>query len=139
MRAQRQRRVDAARQQFKPAAILAAQNKLILRQCSAVHYQLKCSNPEWTINIYPSTQRLYNDRQLPGPFLDFDDVAFDLVDIVQAGIQARDRPPKKRSASKLDADWSVGCSNCGAIPIVKETGLCGPCTFGEADTTGDKF
>jgi hypothetical protein len=26
-----------------------------------------------------------------------------------------------------------GCSNCGAVPAIPETGLCGPCTFGESD------
>ncbi len=31
-------------------------------------------------------------------------------------------------------DWSGECENCGASPIVPITGMCGPCTFGEADT-----
>lgn len=31
-------------------------------------------------------------------------------------------------------DWSRECSNCGDSPIVPATGLCGPCTWGEADT-----
>ena len=30
--------------------------------------------------------------------------------------------------------WSVECEVCGQIPTVRATGLCGPCTFGEADT-----
>lgn len=30
--------------------------------------------------------------------------------------------------------WGV-CDNCQQdLPIVKETGMCGPCTFGESDT-----
>lgn len=33
-----------------------------------------------------------------------------------------------------DPDWSRPCENCGATPVVRETGLCGPCTFGEAET-----
>lgn len=31
-------------------------------------------------------------------------------------------------------DQSTPCKECGAVPIVPETGLCGPCTFGEIDT-----
>ncbi len=31
-------------------------------------------------------------------------------------------------------DWSGKCEVCGQSPIVPVTGLCGPCTFGEADT-----
>lgn len=31
-------------------------------------------------------------------------------------------------------DWSGKCEVCGASPIVPVTGMCGPCTFGEADT-----
>ena len=36
-------------------------------------------------------------------------------------------------------DWSGECSNCGAYPIVPVTGLCGPCTFGEADTVAGNW
>lgn len=31
-------------------------------------------------------------------------------------------------------DWTRGCEVCGAKPVVNVTGLCGPCTFGEAET-----
>lgn len=31
-------------------------------------------------------------------------------------------------------DWDSECDNCGASPVVPVTGMCGPCTFGEADT-----
>lgn len=36
-------------------------------------------------------------------------------------------------------DWNRECSNCGDSPIVPITGLCGPCTFGEADTAGGNW
>jgi hypothetical protein len=36
-------------------------------------------------------------------------------------------------------DWEHTCMNCGARPIVPATGLCGPCTFGEADTAGGNW
>ena len=51
---------------------------------------------------------------------------------------------KKRRTAKIDKikpapqdngpDYDGKCETCGASPIVRETGLCGPCTFGEADT-----
>lgn len=39
----------------------------------------------------------------------------------------------------LEPDWTRCCDNCGEIPIVPFTGLCGPCTFGEADTIGGNW
>jgi len=36
-------------------------------------------------------------------------------------------------------DWTSQCENCGATPIVPATGMCGPCTFGEADTAGGNW
>ena len=31
-------------------------------------------------------------------------------------------------------DWTRKCENCDGTPVVNATGLCGPCTFGEAET-----
>jgi len=33
-------------------------------------------------------------------------------------------------------DWQKKCENCGETPTVVATGLCGPCTWGEAATAG---
>jgi len=30
--------------------------------------------------------------------------------------------------------WNKECEVCHAKPVVRATGLCGPCTFGDADT-----
>lgn len=38
----------------------------------------------------------------------------------------RDNPEAK--------DWTRACENCGQKPVVNITGLCGPCTWGEAET-----
>lgn len=46
---------------------------------------------------------------------------------------------KKSKREDLRPDWSQRCLNCGASPIVPKTGLCGPCTFGEADTSGGQW
>ena len=53
----------------------------------------------------------------------------------------RAKHPKVRVPSDRDTepDWSRECSNCGQSPIVPLTGLCGPCTFGEADTAGGEW
>jgi hypothetical protein len=47
-------------------------------------------------------------------------------------------PQPKPRASTIDpdvrADWSGACIVCGESPVLPATGMCGPCTFGEADT-----
>ena len=40
----------------------------------------------------------------------------------------------KYDPDSTEPDWSQTCEVCGMSPIVPVTGLCGPCTFGEADT-----
>ena len=39
-------------------------------------------------------------------------------------------------ADSVDAepDYNGECDVCGASPVLPVTGMCGPCTFGEADT-----
>lgn len=39
----------------------------------------------------------------------------------------------------FEPDWTGCCETCDAAPIVPATGLCGPCTFGEADTAGGNW
>lgn len=36
-------------------------------------------------------------------------------------------------------DWTKKCEVCDCSPIVPLTGMCGPCTFGEADTAGGNW
>lgn len=36
-------------------------------------------------------------------------------------------------------DWEGKCELCEETPTVCCTGLCGPCTFGEADTAGGNW
>ena len=33
-------------------------------------------------------------------------------------------------------NWKKKCEVCGAIPTLPLTKMCGPCTFGEAETSG---
>ncbi len=39
----------------------------------------------------------------------------------------------------VEPDWSRKCSTSGQSPILPITGLCGPCTFGEAGTMGGNW
>jgi hypothetical protein len=54
-----------------------------------------------------------------------------------------DDPTAKQKAEEerkqVEPDWTKKCENCDATPIVPMTGLCGPCTFGEADTAGGNW
>lgn len=45
---------------------------------------------------------------------------------------AKEAGPVKNPA--YQPDWSRNCTICDATPIVPATGMCGPCTFGEAET-----
>jgi CO dehydrogenase/acetyl-CoA synthase alpha subunit len=36
-------------------------------------------------------------------------------------------------------DWNHNCEVCGQTPVVPLTGMCGPCTYGEADTAGGNW
>ena len=45
-----------------------------------------------------------------------------------------DEPLTAEEKNKVRPCWTENCENCRQYPIVPVTGLCGPCTFGEADT-----
>jgi hypothetical protein len=52
--------------------------------------------------------------------------------------------PKNNNQPKLklksgDKDWNTECQNCGQVPTVHPTQLCGPCCFGEAETFGGNW
>lgn len=58
------------------------------------------------------------------------------------------RPPTKQDVARelarpspadVDPDWAKECEVCGASPVLPATGMCGPCTFGEADTAGGEW
>lgn len=36
--------------------------------------------------------------------------------------------------AKVKPDYGHACEVCGNSPVVPMTGMCGPCTFGEAET-----
>lgn len=45
----------------------------------------------------------------------------------------------KTRDSETEPDWMGNCLICDASPIVPATGMCGPCTFGEAETAGGNW
>jgi hypothetical protein len=40
----------------------------------------------------------------------------------------------KEKDKDFEPDWNGKCEVCGSSPIVPCAGMCGPCSFGEADT-----
>jgi ribosomal protein L37E len=38
-----------------------------------------------------------------------------------------------------EPNWKKACESCGAKPTHPSTDMCGPCTFGEADTAGGNW
>ena len=49
------------------------------------------------------------------------------------------KPPKLPTDEEVNPDWTKKCIVCGATPIMPATEMCGPCTFGEADTAGGNW
>jgi len=49
---------------------------------------------------------------------------------------AKDHPT---CSADVEPNWSMKCITCGATPVMPITGLCGPCTFGEAETMGGNW
>jgi len=51
------------------------------------------------------------------------------------GEEMEDNELTKAEKNKLRPDWEKECGNCQETPVVPMSGLCGPCHFGEADTS----
>lgn len=79
-------RIDAAWEDFKEAATLAAQNCMWLtRHNDGVQYNLKYNNYLW--QIYPGKCRIYSPKNKRAPYLDLAGKNWTLVDVVQAAIK----------------------------------------------------
>jgi|JI10StandDraft_1071094.scaffolds.fasta_scaffold1344184_2 hypothetical protein len=58
----------------------------------------------------------------------------------RAGLPSPAQPKKGESrVANMEPDWSGKCEVCEQSPIVPATGMCGPCTFGEAETIGGNW
>jgi hypothetical protein len=51
----------------------------------------------------------------------------------------RKKRAKTRTADPFGKNWEGKCQVCDRSPTVNATGLCGPCTWGEADTAGGNW
>lgn len=47
--------------------------------------------------------------------------------------------PRPATPEQTRPDWERRCEVCGNSPVVPITGMCGPCTFGEAETAGGNW
>lgn len=57
----------------------------------------------------------------------------------QVGCDRRAKVGTGLTVKQLEPDWCGECEICGASPIVPATGMCGPCTFGEAETVNGNW
>jgi len=53
--------------------------------------------------------------------------------LIATGINMKKEPISKEVESNKP-DWKGKCDVCGATPIMPLTGMCGPCSTGEAET-----
>jgi len=42
--------------------------------------------------------------------------------------------PLQCDSPDMALDWDTTCEVCGEVPTVPASGMCGPCTFGDAST-----
>ncbi len=47
--------------------------------------------------------------------------------------------PAAKHDPNTEPDWTHSCEVCGGRPILPATGMCGPCTFGDASTVGGNW
>lgn len=89
--------------------------------------------------------RIYSDRELGLPSLWFTGQQW--ADGTAAKVHRKQYQKKVEEKNKLEPvyrsesepDWSGKCVVCGESPIVPATGMCGPCTFGDASTVGGNW
>ena len=128
-----------AESDFDDAVALADQHGMSLIQHSEAHYKLMgppFSRPTWRLEVYPGNQRLYRQpgsgRERP-PWLDLPKGRpWTLLDVVQAAARVIADKPEPESEEEPEWDYEQTC-DCGQSPVLKQSGMCGVCTFGEAE------
>jgi len=78
----RWRRIDQASNDFPMAHTLATAGGMKLSQHNVLHYSLVYGD-NWLLNIYPSNQRLYHDRERRGLFISLIERPWTLLDVVR--------------------------------------------------------
>lgn len=86
---QRQKNHDHAMATFEDAKKLAKVNGFILFQHGPWHFSLTClkgGERQWRLNLYPSNQRIWADKQCgKAPFLKVPD-CWNFIDVIMAAI-----------------------------------------------------
>lgn len=54
--------------------------------------------------------------------------------LVLQGLAQQPKPKLQLSDEDFEPDWTASCENCGTSPVMPATGMCGPCSTGEAST-----
>jgi len=49
------------------------------------------------------------------------------------------KKPRIATKEEREPDWISPCDVCGQVPVLPLTGMCGPCSFGEAETAGGNW
>jgi len=60
-------------------------------------------------------------------------------DQVANKIKTQNIENQKQEPDPFEKVWDVPCLVCDQVPTVRATELCGPCTFGEAETVGGNW
>ena len=66
-------------------------------------------------------------------------VVDDLIARFEQSVGMTKSKAEKNKPGGFDPDWGGKCDICDSSPTVSGTGMCGPCTFGEADTAGGNW
>jgi hypothetical protein len=63
----------------------------------------------------------------------------DRIEIFTKKDRIKKKPEDLTNEEAFAVDWTRKCQVCEQTPVVNATGLCGPCTFGEAATIGGNW
>jgi hypothetical protein len=61
------------------------------------------------------------------------------IKVLNCGCPDDNKGEHENNCPEFQPDWTQDCDMCGEMPVVPITGMCGPCTFGEADTAGGNW
>ena len=62
-----------------------------------------------------------------------------MIEDLYKGIAVLERHRRATEPVVIEPDWETPCIVCGMKPTVPTTRMCGPCTFGDADTEGGNW
>lgn len=86
-------RREQAYKDFCAVEKYATNSGMRLKMNTFAHYQLIVYHPrgQWIYNLYPGNRRIYKDKNHSGPFLDFEQKTWTLIEVIQEAIKIRDQ------------------------------------------------